>query len=210
MVGRCCGQVNARLGAAGWLKYDGFRALAVFDRRPELVSRNGHPFASYAELAKQIAAHLPVNTVLDGEIVAVDRRGNPRFNDLMFHRRPPCFFAFDLLTLDGKDLRTHQLIERKQELRRLLPRVPLDCPLRYLDHVDGSGIALFERVRKLDLEGIVAKYKYAPYTEDRKESSWFKILNRNYLQKVGREELFERDRQEPVPGWHRCVAACGK
>jgi hypothetical protein len=67
-----------------------------------LISRNDHPFASFAELAKRIAEHLPANTVIDGEIVAVDRRGKPRFNDLMFHRRPPCFFAFALLTLDGK------------------------------------------------------------------------------------------------------------
>jgi hypothetical protein len=94
------------------LKYDGFRALAVIDRRPELVSRNSHPFASYAELAKQIAAHLPVNTVLDGEIVAVDRKGKPRFNDLLFHRGPPCFFAFDLLTCEGRDWRTHQSASR--------------------------------------------------------------------------------------------------
>jgi bifunctional non-homologous end joining protein LigD len=123
------------------LKYDGFRALAVIDRRPELVSRNGHPFGSFADLAKQIAEHVPRNTVLDGEIVAVDRRGKPRFNDLLFHRRTPCFFAFDLLTLDGRDWRTHQLIERKQELRRLLANVPVERPVRYVDHVDGSGIA---------------------------------------------------------------------
>jgi bifunctional non-homologous end joining protein LigD len=94
------------------LKYDGFRALAVIDRRPQLVSRNGNSFGSFGGLAKRIAEHLPSNTVIDGEIVAVDRRGKPRFNDLMFHRRPPCFFAFDLLTLDGRDWRTHQLIER--------------------------------------------------------------------------------------------------
>jgi ATP-dependent DNA ligase len=59
------------------LKYDGLRCLAKIDRRPELVSLNGHPFASFAELAKQIAEHLPPNSVLDGEIVAVDRRGRP-------------------------------------------------------------------------------------------------------------------------------------
>jgi hypothetical protein len=81
---------------------------------------------------------------------------------------------------DGKDLRTHQLLERKQELRRLLASVPLQCPLRYVDYVDGSGIALFERVCKMDLEGVVAKHKFVPYIEDRENSSWFKILNRNY------------------------------
>ena len=63
------------------LKYDGFRALAVADRRPHLLSRNGYPFGSFADLAKQIAEHLPRNTVIDGEIVAVDRKGKPRFND---------------------------------------------------------------------------------------------------------------------------------
>ena len=192
------------------LKYDGFRALAVAERRLEFVSRNGHPFGSFADLAKEIAAHLPQNTVIDGEIVAVDRKGRPRFNDLLFRRRPPCFFAFDLLMLEGRDFRTQQLIERKQELRRLLAQVPIDCPLRYLDHVDGSGVALFERVCKLDLEGIVAKYKHGPYVEEREQSTWIKILNPRYSQKVGREELFERDRQEPVPGWHSCVAACEK
>jgi bifunctional non-homologous end joining protein LigD len=192
------------------LKYDGYRAMAVIDRRPQLVSRNGNSFGSFADLAKQIAEHLPANTILDGEIVAVDRKGKPRFNDLMFHRRPPCFFAFDLLTLAGKDWKTHQLIKRKQELRRLLAKVPSDCPVRCVDHVDGSGIALFKRVCKLDLEGIVAKHKFGPYVEDREQSTWVKILNRNYSQKVGREELFERDRQEPAAGWHSCVAACGR
>jgi bifunctional non-homologous end joining protein LigD len=56
------------------LKYDGFRALAVIDRRPQLVSRNGNSFGSFGDLAKRIAEHLPSNTVIDGEIVAVDRR----------------------------------------------------------------------------------------------------------------------------------------
>jgi bifunctional non-homologous end joining protein LigD len=90
------------------LKYVGFRAPAVIDRRPELVSRNGNSFASFADLANQIAEHLPANAALDGEIVAVDRKGKPRFNDLMFHRRPPCFFAFDLLTCDGRDWRSQR------------------------------------------------------------------------------------------------------
>jgi ATP-dependent DNA ligase len=58
------------------LKYDGFRALAIADRRPELLSRNGHPFGSFADLAKQIAEHLASNTVLMGieiELISTDR-----------------------------------------------------------------------------------------------------------------------------------------
>ena len=57
--------------------------------------------------------------------------------------------------------------------------------------------------------GIVAKQKSAPYVTEREHSTWFKILNREYSQKDGREELFERERQsEPVAGWHSCVLAC--
>ena len=114
----------------------------------------------------------------------------------MFRRgNPPCFFAFDLLTCDGKDLRTERLLDRKQELRRLLAKNPAACPLKYTDHVDGFGTALFQRVCELDLEGIVAKQKFGPYVTEREQSTWYKILNRGYSQKDGREELFERERQ---------------
>src|SRR5205807_5375612 len=88
-------------------------------------------------------------TVLDGEIVCLDRKGKSQFKNLMFHRgNPPCFFAFDLLICDGKDLRTERLMDRKQ--------------------------ALFQRVCELDLEGIVAKQKSAPYVTEREQSTWFK------------------------------------
>src|SRR5438445_1084747 len=145
--------------------------------------------------------------VLDGEIVCVDDSGRPQFRNLLFHRgNPPCFFAFDLLICDGKDLRTERLMD-KQELRRLLSRAC--APLKYTEYIDGHGMALFRRVCELDLEGIVAKQKFGPYVTEREHSTWFKILNREYSQKDGKEELFERERhQEPVPGWHSCVLAC--
>src|SRR5205823_10000158 len=88
------------------LKMDGFRALAVIERgRAQLLSRNGHPFASFTELGKQIAAALPnARAVIDGEICSLDRRGRPQFKNLLFHRgNLPCFFAFDLLWNVGKE-----------------------------------------------------------------------------------------------------------
>lgn len=152
-----------------------------------------------------------MRTVLDGEIVCVDKKGKPRFRDLLFHRGDPCFFAFDLLFCDGKDWRREALMDRKQKLRRLLSRVPADCRLKYVSHIDGAGTRLFQRVCKLDLEGIVAKQKYGPYITDRENSTWFKIRNREYSQMAGREKLFERERhQEPVPGWHSCVLVCAE
>jgi ATP-dependent DNA ligase len=94
----------------------------------------------------------------------------------------PCFFAFDLLTLDGKELRTERLLDRKQELRRLLAKTSPPFPLRYAEHVEGPGTALFRRVCELDLEGIVAKRKFGPYVTEREHSTWFKILNRGARQ----------------------------
>ena len=79
--------------------------------------------------------------------------------------------------------------------------------LRYADHVEQHGTALFQRVCEMDLEGIVAKHSLAPYTTER--TTWFKIKNRNYSQMAGREELFDRERhEEPVAGWHSCELAC--
>jgi bifunctional non-homologous end joining protein LigD len=101
------------------LKYDGFRAMAVNEHdHCQLISRNRNPFASFADLAKNIAISVSNTqlTVLDGEIVCVDRKGKPQFKDLLFRRGDPCFFAFDLLVCDGKDCRMERLTDRKQEL----------------------------------------------------------------------------------------------
>ena len=145
---------------------------------------------------------------LDELRVCLDKRGIPQFRDLLFHRGQPCFFAFDLLMSDGKDLRTEKLTDRKQELRRLLSRGPASR-MRYSGRVEQHGTALFQRVCKLDLEGIVAKHGLAPYTTERERTTWFKIKNPNYSQMEGREDLFERERhKEPVAGWHACDLAC--
>lgn len=70
------------------------------------------------------------------DIVCVDNDGRPQFEDLLFRRGNPCFFAFDLLIRDGQDLRSAALMGRKQELRRLLATLFLDVPVRYVDHLE--------------------------------------------------------------------------
>jgi bifunctional non-homologous end joining protein LigD len=192
------------------LKYDGFRALAYLDHgHCRLVSRNGHVFASFAGLASSISMTLDATTaVFDGEIVCVDGKGHPRFNDLLFRRREPIFYAFDLLYLNGKDLRYDQLADRKAALRQVLHSRPPTSAVQYADHVSGSGIALYERVCEMDLEGIVAKHTTAPYLSYHAISAWYKIKNPRYSQMTGRHELFEQERHmEPVPGWHCCELA---
>ena len=101
------------------------------------------------------------------------------------------FIAFDLLFLNGKDLRTLPLIERKAMLKRLLRQKR--SRILYLDHVEGDGRLLFEQIVKMDLEGIVCKRKDSPYKVTEKPSRyWIKVKNSRYSQLEGREELFER------------------
>src|SRR5439155_18273126 len=120
------------------LKIDGFRALAhIADGRGELVSRNGNVFRGFAELAKWMAEHLRENAVLDGEIACVDDAGRPKFRELLFRQRQCIFIAFDLLYLNGKDLRIRPLIQRKAMLKKLLRRKR--SRILYLDHVEADG-----------------------------------------------------------------------
>jgi bifunctional non-homologous end joining protein LigD len=111
---------------------------------------------------------------------------------LLFRRRQCVFTAFDLLFLNGKDLRTLPLIERKAALKKLLRRKR--SRILYLDHVEGDGRLLFEQIVAMDLEGIVCKQKNSPYKVTEKPSRyWIKVKNPKYSQLEGREELFERE-----------------
>ena len=175
------------------LKIDGFRALAQIQAgKGELVSRNGNVFRGFADLATWIAEHLHVESaVLDGEIACVDDAGRPVFRDLLFRRRQCVFVAFDVLYLNGKDMRALPLIDRKAALRKLLRRTR--SRILYLDHVESDGRLLFEQIVKMDLEGIVCKRKDSPYKVTEKPSRyWINVKNSRYSQLEGREELFER------------------
>ncbi len=98
------------------VKFDGFRALAyVQGGQCELVSRKGHVYQRFVELRREIVADLTVeNCLLDGELVCLDDQGRSRFHDLMFNRAKPYFYAFDVLYVDGVDLRALPLVERKR------------------------------------------------------------------------------------------------
>src|SRR5215470_1170361 len=121
------------------LKIDGFRALAYIENRQcDLVSRNGDTFRNFKHLAGWSGENLRVESaVLDGEIACLDDLGRSVFNDLLFRRRECVFFAFDLLFLNGKDLRELTLIGRKAQLKRLLRRKR--SPLLYVDHIEADG-----------------------------------------------------------------------
>ena len=96
------------------LKYDGFRALACIEnRRCRFISRNGRQFSSFSDLERAIETAIAGKTILDGELVCVDDEGRSQFEDLLFRRGNPCFFAFDLLMREGQDFRSAALMDRK-------------------------------------------------------------------------------------------------
>ena len=97
--------------------------------------------------------------------------------------------AFDLLALDGVDVRNDPLVERKRQLRRLV--APHCRWLLYLSHVEGAGVDLFRLACEQDLEGIVAKPAHGIYGVD---GTWLKVKNREYSQAEGRHEFFNGSR----------------
>jgi len=107
--------------------------------------------------------------------------------ELMRRRGPFCFYAFDLLWLDGRDLRDLALSGRKALLRKLVPRKAQ--AVRDVEHV-ASGTDLFRVICDRDMEGMVAKQANARYTPN--ATTWVKIKNREYSQAVGRENFFDR------------------
>ena len=177
-----------------WLfevKHDGFRALAyVVDGDCRLVSRKNHTYKRFEPVSQSIAAALgDRDAIIDGEIVCLADDGRALFKNLMYRRGEPYFYAFDLLWLDGEDLRECPLIERKKTLRKIVPRH--GSRVLYADHVEGRGKDLFRLVCDADLEGVVAKWKRGAYMPDDR-TSWVKIKNPNYTQVIGRDNMFEK------------------
>jgi len=172
------------------LKHDGFRALAYTgDGRCRFVSRRGNEMKRFGDLSGLIAKALKKvsDAVLDGEIVALDGTGKPAFYDLMKRKCQAVYYAFDILWLNGRDLRGLSLIERKKILRSVVPRKS-SC-IGFVSHVDRGALKLFELVKKSDLEGLVVKRKDGKYAQ---QTLWYKVLNPTYTQKTGRQEFFQR------------------
>jgi bifunctional non-homologous end joining protein LigD len=175
---------------AGWifeLKYDGYRLLAErHGREPYLRSRAGLDLtATFPEIARAVRGLPYEGLVLDGEVVVNDLEARPSFSRLQKRgrilnrddalrasvERPATYHAFDILALEGLDLRTLPLLERKEILREVLPTVG---PIRYADHIEEQGEAMYAQVERMRLEGIVAKKGDASYRGGRSKS-WIKV-----------------------------------
>lgn len=168
----------------GWVfeeKYDGYRILACKEGpRVTLMSRNGNDkTARFAAIAEGVAA-LPARvTVLDGEVVAFDDKLISRFQMLGEAGRPLVYAVFDCLYLNGRDLRSLPLSDRRSVLETLIGNTDRLLPSRRLAH---DGLGAYRTARKFGYEGVVAKDLASPYVSGR-STRWLKV-------KVRREEEF--------------------
>ncbi len=178
------------------IKWDGYRAIAFIENgKSRLVSRNQNELTARFPELKDLPKFVHAKTaILDGEVVALDDEGRASFS-LMQQRTgfraggrrsaanadvPVLYYAFDLLYLDGYDWRKLPLEERKKKLASIL--ITGDA-LRYSDHYEKQGKALFEMARAKGLEGILAKKRDSIYQE-RRSTDWLKIKITHRLEAV--------------------------
>ena len=168
---------------AKWLheiKFDGYRLQAHINAgKATLYTRRGLDWTDkFAPIARTLA-ELPADAaIIDGELIVEDEKGASSFSLLQQalkdgRDKTMIFYAFDLLYLDRKDLRTTSLIERKQTLAKLLARAPKNSPLRLSESLNERGPILLKHACKLGLEGIVSKLRDAPYRSGR-GNDWLK------------------------------------
>jgi len=156
------------------IKLDGYRAIAVnSDRSVRLLSRQNKSFNhQYTDIVEALD-ELPENTVVDGEVVALDESGRPNFNLLQNFRNEASriyFFAFDLLVYEGRDLTRLPLIERRDIMRS---RLKFDSPrIRISDSFEVPSAEMLHSVCALGLEGIVGKRKDSRYESGKRSGAW--------------------------------------
>ncbi len=168
------------------LKLDGYRiqiqihpATSSGKKRIALLTRKGLDWTHRMPTLARAAQQLPCDSaILDGEAVVLDERGATSFADLQAAFQEGAkvnltYFAFDLLHLDGHNLRNLPLLERKDFLEKLLADLEADAPIRFSEHFEADGKKVFTEACNLGAEGIVSKLASAPYSSTR-GNSWIK------------------------------------
>jgi DNA ligase D-like protein (predicted ligase) len=172
--------VTALPDGPGWLyevKLDGYRALILKDgARIRIISRNEKDLtAAYPTVAAAAMKLRAETAVLDGEVVAVDASGRPSFQALQHRAGHPrhavVFYAFDLLHLDGENLTTRPLEERRAQL----PAVLKNSGILLSQELPGTAAQVVEAVGRLGLEGVIAKRRTSRYEAGQRTGSWLKL-----------------------------------
>jgi bifunctional non-homologous end joining protein LigD len=159
------------------IKFDGYRLEARLDHgKVRLLTRKGLDWTRRFKPIAEAIAPLDVDSaLLDGELVAVDDRGHSSFSQLQTDLKDSRYdrlryYAFDLLYLEGRDLRNEPLVKRKAALARLLKREGKNSLIQNVEHLDDDGPAVFKSACSLGLEGIISKLRNAPYLSGRSEN----------------------------------------
>jgi bifunctional non-homologous end joining protein LigD len=173
--------LRSKAPSGDWLheiKYDGYRVQLHLNRgRRKVYTRNGLDWTKrFSTIAG--AFDVPGQAIVDGEVVVI-HEGRANFSELQAelaagHQDRLVFYAFDLLYLDGRDLRKTPQIERKQILKTIFEQHALEAPVLYSEHLTGDGEQIFEHAARLNYEGIISKRADAPYRSERSEA-WIKI-----------------------------------
>jgi bifunctional non-homologous end joining protein LigD len=160
------------------LKLDGYRAIAFKSRgKAQLKSRNNKDFTTRYSAIAEALQKLPEETVIDGELVAMDESGRPSFNapqNFGSSTQPIYFYVFDLLVLAGRDVRSLPLVERR-ELLQTKVLTKLDEPIRYSPQLEASLPDLIGSVWEQHFEGLVAKRKDSLYESGQRSGVWLKM-----------------------------------
>ncbi len=161
------------------MKYDGYRCIAALaGDQVQLSTRTGRDWTEqFAAIVPALENLTKGSALIDGELCAFDKNGRTDFSTLKDHLSnggPLTYFVFDLLELDGKDLRDLPLVERKARLEKLLGKVDATSLVQYSAHVQGNGQKVFDAVTREGHEGIIAKEAKATYRGERTRS-WLKI-----------------------------------
>lgn len=158
------------------IKWDGYRAIADLSDEPLFYSRNGISFLSKFEKVAKDFTLQKHKMILDGEIVAYDENGRPNFQLLQQICDNPdlalVYQVFDILWLNGHSTEELPLIQRKELLKEALVETDV---IKYCDHIQENGISFFSQMKKMKLEGMIAKKADSEYTENHRTSDWLKI-----------------------------------
>jgi bifunctional non-homologous end joining protein LigD len=170
------------------IKWDGYRAVSYLNKGSvEIQSRNNLSFTQKFKEVTNALKEWNVNAVIDGEIVAMNDEGIASFQQLQnFATRGEAthleYYVFDILWLDGKDLTTLPLLERKFILHSIMPAN--EDVIKFSDHIEAKGKAFFKLATDKGLEGIMAKKSDSIYTKNFRTKLWLKIKNNKRLEAI--------------------------
>ncbi|HLP57752.1 MAG TPA: non-homologous end-joining DNA ligase [Candidatus Deferrimicrobium sp.] len=161
------------------IKHDGYRAIAELNKEHiKLYSRNGLNFGKNYPIIVEALKQLNLYAVLDGEIVALNSDGRQGFQFLQQSGVDPSvslqYYVFDMLELNGENIRGLPLLDRKKRLKEVLKENEV---IRYSEHVKKKGKKLFKLAVELNLEGIMAKRMDSTYCDGARSNNWLKIKN---------------------------------